>query len=185
MTMQENFEFIQRTHTQGLLPMDIEQTDPILHQKKRNYIITTQYAYSIKTSRVKEPDFPYDGRQITCTSELLAFARSLRDSDIEKMLALYLDAQNRVMCIQIVTGTVNQAVVYPREIIRHALLVGSSAIVLMHNHPSGHTKPSDADILLTKTIREAAHFLDIVVHDHIIIGSENRFFSFREEGLMS
>ncbi|MDQ5987896.1 MAG: hypothetical protein CSYNP_03644 [Syntrophus sp. SKADARSKE-3] len=183
--MQDSFEFIHRSPSQCHLALGMDQTPSPIPTNKRRSIFATQYAYSIKTSRVKEPDFPYEGRSISCTSELLDFARSLRDSDIEKMLALYLDAQNRIICIQIATGTVNQAVVYPREIIRHALLAGSSAIILMHNHPSGYTRPSDADIRLTKTIREAAQFLDIVVHDHIIIGSENRFFSFREEGLMS
>lgn len=183
--MQANFEFIQTPPSQESLPLGMDQTPSPIPHNKRQSIFATQCAYSIKTSRVKEFDFPYDGRQISCTSELLAFACSLRDSDIEKMLALYLDAQNRIICIQIATGTVNQAVVYPREIIRHALLVGSSSIVLMHNHPSGCTKPSDADIRLTRTIKEAARILDILVHDHIIIGSGNHFFSFREEGLIA
>ena len=141
------------------------------------------HAYSIKTSRVREPDFPYHGQVISCTSELLDFARNLQDSDIEKMLTLYMDAQNKVICIQIMSGTVNQAVVYPREVIRHALLAGSSAIILIHNHPSGEVRPSEADIRLTKHIQEAAKYLDVLVHDHIIIG-DNKWFSFREEGLM-
>ena len=142
------------------------------------------YAYSIKTSRVKEKDFPYEGQSITCTSELVAFAKSLQDSDVEKMLSVYLDAQNRVICLQVMNGTVNQAVVYPREIIRHALLSGACAVILVHNHPSGAVRPSDADIRVTNTIKEAAKLLDIMVHDHIVIGENNRFFSFREQGLI-
>ena len=141
-------------------------------------------AYSIKTSRVKEPDFPYAGQQITCTSELVEFAKSLQNADIEKMLTLYMDAQNHVICIQMTTGTVNYAVAYPREIIRHALLTGAVAIILIHNHPSGDVKPSDADIRITRTIQEAAKLLEINVLDHIIIG-EKRFCSFREEGIMT
>jgi len=182
--MQENFDFMQEVHSQGCLPLGMDQMAPGSSRGKRSCILSNLYAYSIKTSRVKETDFPYDGRQLSCTAELLHFARSLEDSDIEKMLTLYLDAQNQLICIQVVKGTVNQAVVYPREIIRHALLVGSSAIILIHNHPSGITKPSDADIRLTRAIKEIATALDILVHDHIIIGSEDRFFSFREEGLM-
>lgn len=143
-----------------------------------------RFAYSIKTSRVKEPDFPYDGRQITCTSDLIEFARDLQDSDIEKMLAIYLDAQNKIVGIQIMKGTVNQAVVYPREIIRHALLLGCCAIIIIHNHPSGHVRPSDADIRLTKTIQDACKFMDMLIHDHLVIGAEGRFFSFREEGML-
>ena len=79
------------------------------------------YAYSIKTTRVKEKDFPYNGQRITCTNDLINFARALQDSDIEKFLVIYLDAQNSVIGIQVMNGTVNQAVVYHREVVRHAL----------------------------------------------------------------
>ena len=143
-----------------------------------------KYAYSIKTMKVKEKDFPYDGKTITCTHELVDFAKALYDSDIEKMLAVYLDAQNKVICIKIDKGTVNQAVVYPREILRHALIANASAFILIHNHPSGSTRPSDADIRLTRTISEVGKMLDVLVHDHLILGEAGRFFSFREEGLM-
>ncbi len=154
-------------------------------QKGKNMNETeTKYAYSLKTERVKEKDFPYAGEQITNTSELLQFVKKLQDADIEKFLVLYTDAQNQLVCIQVILGTVNQAVVYPREIFKHAILSGACAVILVHNHPSGHVKPSDADIRLTKTIQEAAKVLDIFVHDHVIIGSDNRFFSFREAAMM-
>jgi len=141
------------------------------------------YAYSLKTKRVKEKDFPYSGEQLTCTADLVTFVHRLNDSDVERMLVLYLDAQNQLCGLYPVTGTVNQAVVYPREVLKHTLLSGASAMILVHNHPSGVTKPSDADIRLTKTIQEASKLIDVQVHDHLIVG-ENRFFSFREEGLM-
>ncbi len=141
------------------------------------------YAYSIKTSRVKEPDFPYHGQSITCTSELVEFAKILQSADIEKMLTLYMDAQNHVICIQMTSGTINMAFAYPREIIRHALLTGATGIILIHNHPSGDVKPSDADIRITRTIQEAAKLLDIQVHDHVIIG-ETKFYSLREMGTL-
>jgi DNA repair protein RadC len=144
---------------------------------------TKKYAYSLKTQRVKETDFPYHGEQITSTKELLQFVHRLQDADIEKMIILYLDAQNQLICIQVINGTVNQAVVYPREVFKHALLSGASAVILVHNHPSGHSKPSDADIRLTKTLQECAKLFEILVHDHLIVAGE-RFFSFREEGLM-
>jgi len=182
--IQSNMAFIPETHLQGRLPLEMECTFPRSSAEKRSCVMETKYAYSIKTSRVKEPDFPYDGRSLTCTTELLNFAKDLQNSDIEKMLVLYLDAQNQLICIQVMKGTVNQAVVYPREIIRHALLVGSSAIIIMHNHPSGHVRPSEADIRITKTITETSKCLDLAVHDHIIIGEKGRYFSFREEGLM-
>lgn len=142
-----------------------------------------KYAYSLKTERVRETDFPYHGEQITSTNELLQFVHRLQDSDIEKFLILYLDAQNQLICIQVILGTVNQAVVYPREVFKHALLGGACAMILVHNHPSGHPKPSDADIRLTKSIQEGAKIFDLLVHDHLIVAGD-RFFSFREEGLM-
>ena len=144
---------------------------------------TMKYAYRIKTHRVREEDFPYHGQQITSTSELLAFVQRLKESDIEKFLILYLDAQNQVVCVQLMQGTVNMAMIYPREIFKHALLGGACAMILVHNHPSGHPKPSDADIRLTKTIQEGAKIFDLLVHDHLIVAGE-RFFSFREEGLL-
>lgn len=79
------------------------------------------YAYSIKTLRVREPDFPYNGQKITCTNDLIQSAKSLQDADIEKFLTLYMDAQNHIICIQVMNGAVNQAVVYVRDVVRYAL----------------------------------------------------------------
>ncbi len=125
-------------------------------------------------------------RQVSCTTELLDFCRTkLGGKKDEEFCVIYLDAQNRIIEFETVQkGIVNQAVVYPRQVLESALRKKASAIILAHNHPSGHIRPSDADIRLTKTIMETAKVLDILVHDHIIIG-ENRFFSFREEGLMT
>jgi DNA repair protein RadC len=124
--------------------------------------------------------------QITCTRELVNYCKTalggLKD---EEFRVIFLDAQNRIIDVETIQeGIVNQAVVYPRKVLENALKRKASAIILLHNHPSGHIRPSDADIRLTRTIQETAKVLDILVHDHIIIG-ENRFFSFREEGMMA
>jgi len=124
--------------------------------------------------------------QISCTRELFDYCQTamggLKD---EQFRVIYLDAQNRIIDVETIQdGIVNQAVVYPRKVLEKALRRKASAIILVHNHPSGHVKPSEADIRLTRTIQETARMLDILVHDHIIIG-ENRFFSFREEGMMA
>ena len=123
--------------------------------------------------------------QVTCTTELFDFCRTVMGGKKdEEFCVIYLDAQNQIIEFETIQkGVVNQAVVYPRQVLESALKKKASAIILAHNHPSGHVRPSDADIRLTKTIQETAKVLDILVHDHIIIG-ENRFFSFREEGLM-
>jgi len=124
-------------------------------------------------------------KQVSCTTELLDFCRTkMGGKKDEEFCVIYLDAQNQIIEFETIQkGIVNQAVVYPRQVLESALKKKASAIILAHNHPSGHIRPSDADIRLTKSIQETAKVLDILVHDHIIIG-ENRFFSFREEGLM-
>jgi len=123
--------------------------------------------------------------QIACTSELLDFVRmAMGGKKDEEFCVIYLDAQNQIIEFETVQqGIANQAVVYPRQVLERALRKKASALILAHNHPSGHVRPSDADIRLTRTIQETARALDILIHDHIIIG-ENRFFSFREEGMM-
>lgn len=123
--------------------------------------------------------------QIACTSELLDFVRmAMGGKKDEEFCVIYLDAQNQIIEFETVQqGIANQAVVYPRQVLEKALQKKASALILAHNHPSGHVRPSDADIRLTRTIQETARALDILIHDHIIIG-ENRFFSFREEGMM-
>ncbi len=123
--------------------------------------------------------------QVSCTRELLDFCRTVMGGKKdEEFCVIYLDAQNQIIEFETIQkGIVNQAVVYPRQVLESALKKKASAIILAHNHPSGHVRPSDADIRLTKTIQDTAKVLDILVHDHIIIG-ENRFFSFREEGLI-
>ena len=124
-------------------------------------------------------------KQVSCTTELLDFCRTkMGGKKDEEFCVIYLDAQNQIIEFETIQkGIVNQAVVYPRQVLESALKKKATAIILAHNHPSGHVRPSDADIRLTKTIQETAKVLDILVHDHIIIG-EDRFFSFREEGLM-
>lgn len=124
--------------------------------------------------------------QISCTTELVHYCQAalggLKD---ERFCVIYLNAQNRMIDMEVIEeGIVNQAVVYPRKVLENALKRKASAIILVHNHPSGQVRPSDADIRLTQTIREAAKTLEILVHDHLIVG-ENRFFSFREEGIIS
>lgn len=145
-----------------------------------------KYAYSIKTTRVREPDFPYNGEKIDCTDKTVSFLRHLQSADNEKLIAIYLNPQNKIIGISISEGIVNQAPAYPREIVRKGLLLNATAIILAHNHPSGEPMPSAADIDMTKKVRDAAKLLDMVLHDHIVIaGDTGKFLSIREEGMMN
>jgi DNA repair protein RadC len=103
---------------------------------------------------------------------------------IEHFRALYLDTRNRLIADEAQgRGTVNLTPVYPREIVRRALELSATALILVHNHPSGDPTPSQQDVTMTHAIREAAAPLSILLHDHIIIGN-GRHFSFRREGLL-
>ena len=80
-------------------------------------------------------------------------------------------------------GTVDHVPVYPREVVKRALELNASALILVHNHPSGDPTPSGADIEMTEQIRIAAEALGITLHDHLVIG-RSRELSFRAEGLL-
>lgn len=141
-----------------------------------------RYAYRLETKRIHETDFPYNAVDaLDKPSKVVSFAGSIQNSDIEKFIVLYLDAKKRLICIQITTGTINKANVWPREVLKHALLSGAVSIILVHNHPSGDPTSSSEDKNLTQLIVEACKPLDITVNDHIIIGSEGKYLSFAEE----
>ncbi len=80
-------------------------------------------------------------------------------------------------------GTIDHAPVYPREIIKRALELSASGVILLHNHPTGDVTPSKADIDITKHVQNAARTLGLTVHDHLIIGREKHF-SFKSQGLL-
>lgn len=144
---------------------------------------TAKYAYSLKTERVKEKDFPYKGQNVTSTNELRDFVQKLQDSDIEKLIVIYLDAALNLMGILPIMGTLNQAIAYPREILKHALLCSASSVIIVHNHPSGSLIPSDADIVFTRKVKDALKTIDIELLDSAIF-AEKGFYSFRDSGLL-
>ncbi len=103
---------------------------------------------------------------------------------IERVRVLHLNARNVLIRDELVSeGTVAEAAVHVREVIRRAIDLGSAAIILVHNHPSGDPQPSRADIDLTRKTIEAAKQFDIAVHDHVVIGT-NGHASLRAMGLM-
>lgn len=102
----------------------------------------------------------------------------------EQFRLLFLDRKNKLIADEIQQrGTVDHAPVYPREVIKRALELGASAIILAHNHPSGDPTPSQADIAMTREIVKAGKSLGVAVHDHLVIGRSGHV-SFRAEGLM-
>ncbi len=103
---------------------------------------------------------------------------------VEQVRVLYLDPRNRLIADEAQgKGTVNHTPVYPREVVRRALEVGATALILVHNHPSGDPTPSRADVEMTAEVKAAAAVFGIVLHDHLIVGN-GRQTSLRREGLL-
>ena len=103
---------------------------------------------------------------------------------VEQFRILFLDSRNRLLADEAQgRGTVNHTPVYPREVVKRALELHATALILVHNHPSGDPAPSRDDIEMTKAIGAAAQLLSVVLHDHVIVGN-GRWFSFRKEGLL-
>ena len=149
-----------------------------------------QQVYGLRL--VREATFQavdYDGRvkvsdPATAAGVLWA---ALRQEVAETFLVLALDAQHRLMkdgVITITRGIVNASLVHPREVFRPAILVGASAIILGHNHPSGDPTPSSDDRMVTEQLVTAGRLLDIPVHDHLVLGSATRYTSFALAGLL-
>jgi DNA repair protein RadC len=111
---------------------------------------------------------------ISSWSALIAYVRvSLAQERREQFRVIFLDRRNQLQSDELLGhGTVDHAPVYPREIMRRALELASSSLILVHNHPSGDPTPSPADIAMTREIVDAGRPLKITVHDHIVVGRD-------------
>ncbi|MEM6539425.1 MAG: DNA repair protein RadC, partial [Pseudomonadota bacterium] len=117
--------------------------------------------------------------------DVLIYCRSVMAfGSIEEFRVLFLDKKNQLLRDEVMqSGTVDHTPVYPREVVKRALELGATAIILVHNHPSGDPSPSKADVQMTAKVAEALSAVDIAVHDHIIIGTDGHA-SLRALGLM-
>ena len=102
----------------------------------------------------------------------------------EVFACLYLDNQHQIIAFEeLFKGTLNAASVYPREVVRHVIDKGAAAVIICHNHPSGSTVASEADIQLTKRLIAALDLIDVRILDHMIVAG-NEIVSFAEQGLL-
>lgn len=122
---------------------------------------------------------------ISSWNDLLSYCRAaMADEKTELFRILFLDKKNILIADEVQQrGTVDHTPVYPREVVKRALEHGASAIILVHNHPSGDPTPSRADIEMTNQIAKAASALNIRVHDHLVIGHKSEA-SFKGLGLL-
>ncbi len=101
--------------------------------------------------------------------------------DIESLYCIFMNAKNKVIVIEkLFEGTINHSVIYPREIIKQVIKFKATSIILVHNHPSGDTEPSDIDKKITTALAIPLSSMDVTLHDHIIIG--DGYYSMKEAG---
>jgi DNA repair protein RadC len=133
-----------------------------------NLKIIQAAAQRFARDKLKTTDQPI----LSSWSSLIEYCRSaMAYEDIEQFRILFLDKRNRLIADEVQqTGTVDHTPVYPREVIKRALEHSATAIILVHNHPSGDPTPSSADVQMTRQINEIAKPMGIAVHDHVIIG---------------
>ncbi|SFR35575.1 RadC family protein [Litoreibacter janthinus] len=116
---------------------------------------------------------------------LLQYCRTkMAHMEREQFRVLFLDRRNRLIADEALqTGTIDHVPVYPREVVKRALELNASALILVHNHPSGDVSPSKDDIAMTRQVLNGAEALGLVLHDHLIVGSSGNY-SFRSHGLI-
>lgn len=151
----------------GFGPKRIAQIYAIRELSKRIYEIPNDKPYKISS--------PSDAYNL--------MYQCMKFEQVEHFKILILDIKNNVRSIEsISTGSLNSSIVHPREVFKPAIKKSAGSIILVHNHPSGETEPSNEDIALTNRLDEAGKILGIKVLDHIIIG--DTYYSFKEEGLI-
>ena len=139
----------------------------------------TSYAYSLKVTKCREGDFPYQNEVLSSPDAVYRFSQSIIEEDREVFLTLFLNSRNKLVAINVQPGTLDQTAVYPREVAKQALLSGGNSVILVHSHPSGSLQPSQADRELTRLLKEALMLIHVSVKDHVIV-SEEGFYSFAE-----
>ena len=145
------------------------------------------YVKEIELKFRKRPAIGIEGANIFRPEDVCFLVRDIRDSVVEKMLALHLNSRNAINCVQVVSiGTVNYAPVNPAEIARVALLTASVGVLLVHNHPSGNTEPSTEDTedrTITGQVKKALELFGIALVDHLVV-SDSGWYSFKTEGIL-
>jgi DNA repair protein RadC len=143
--------------------------------------LKTVHAAALRLARAEMVDLPV----LSNWPKLIAYlTAALAHEQVEQARVLFLDGRNRLLADEAQgRGTVNHTPLYPREVVKRALELQATALVLVHNHPSGDPTPSREDIATTREIKAAAEVLRIVLHDHVIV-ARGRWLSFRQEGLL-
>src|SRR6266403_747305 len=139
-----------------------------------------------KISLVREGRVACYEQQIRSSANASAILQTyLADVDREHFVVLLLNQKNRVIGVHTVSvGSLTSSIVHPRETFKAAILANAAAIICGHNHPSGDCQPSKEDRAITQRLKEGGALLGINLLDHVIVGGEERYFSFADEGLL-
>ena len=139
----------------------------------------------VSIKMVKEASFLYQTRTISSPYDAYEMIKDqLQDLDREQFIIACLNTKNEPTNITVVSvGSLNKAIVHPREVFKTAILSNAASIMAFHNHPSGETTPSQQDIQLTNRLYEAGELLGIKLLDHLIIG-DGTFTSLKEKGYL-
>lgn len=139
----------------------------------------------VSIKMVKESSFLYQTRQILSPNDAYEMIKEqLEGLDREQFIIACLNTKNEPTNITVVSvGTLNKAIIHPREVFKTAILSNAASIMAFHNHPSGETTPSQQDIQLTNRLYEAGELLSIKLLDHLIIG-DGTFTSLKEKGYL-
>ncbi len=137
---------------------------------------------------VKESSKIYEVDKISSPTDVKNYIEkvfNLSSQAEEVMVMLVLDTRNNVIgAFEVSRGSLNASIVHPREVFKRALLLNGASIIIAHNHPSGDPTPSREDVDITKRLVEGGNILGITVLDHLIIGDNGRYRSFKEMNLI-
>ena len=121
---------------------------------------------------------------INSWEKVLNYCNTLGFAEVEEFHLLFLDRKNALIADELQQrGTIDQTPVYPREVVKRALAVGASSVIMVHNHPSGDPQPSRADIAMTQNVAKALATVGMTLHDHVIV-ARGRHINFKSLGLI-
>ena len=160
-------------------PKDLKEIKGIGDHNVFGLKLTQDVARRYLADRIVDMDY------IRSFEDVLDYLRhNLRDKSKEVFMIIYLNGRNQILKMEkLFEGTLNTSAVYPREVVKRALENDASALVLVHNHPSGNPSPSQDDLTITKKLKDAVKTIDIYIHDHLIIAG-NDIYSFADHGLI-
>lgn len=148
--------------------------------KKPTYIREIKIHYKKKRVKSGTPI----GKSITDAKQVAKLFQDLQNEAKEKLIVLSLDSQLKILCFEIVAmGSVSTMSILPWDVVRSSILVAARGIIIIHNHPSGNSKPSPEDKKFTKELKKLTDIGGCILHDHIIIG-DDEYFSFSDKNLI-